>query len=577
MVSQWKDVKLGNAVKGGKKQCSVLEKDRVQTSVSLKNDDVLLKKKKNKSSVKREKILHQEVQKDEVKLDKEQQRVYDMIMQWKNLFLTGKAWTWKSLIIKRLIDEKQKSFLPLAPTGIAAINLDWKGSTLHSFFWIPLDSTPENIKQRLMSWSIHFSREKRNLLKGCDGLLIDEISMVRADMFDIVNSICQYFLGSDLPFWGKQIVCVGDLYQLPPVLVWEERVLFYTKYYSEFFFSAHVFDDCHFEVVELDKIYRQSDRKFIETLNNFRVWIYNQEDIDLINKKVEDDISKIKHSNILTLTPTRKRAEKINNDCLDELEGRLYYSEASVWWEFPESVYPTDEELQFKVWAQIMCIRNLKDSPIRNWTIWTISDVKLYGGVVDEVLISVPWVKKEISLRRMTWPIYSPHYDSDLKALEYEEVWEFEQFPFRLGWASTIHKSQWLTLEKINLDLDKWAFEKGQTYVALSRVTTYDGLTLTRPLKKSDIKTNVSIINFMGHALLEKKLLMIEKALKEKKDIVFMYRKASWAMSKRRVSPTWLWTAEFEETKYYSMEWFCHLRHEMRHFNVAKMFEIELC
>lgn len=214
-------------------------------NITKKNDILNYKVEANKGL---NKGLNKWENKEDIVLDKDQQYVYNRIIEWKNIFLTWKAWTGKSMIVKKLINQNNRLLIPLAPTWIAAINLDWKWQTLHSFFSIPLDITVDNIYKKLDNNEIHFKTESIDLLKKCDWIMIDEISMVRSDMFDILDILCKYLLNLKKPFWWKQIVCIWDLYQLPPILKWSDRFAFSHKYKSEFFFWSNIFNKCLFEI-----------------------------------------------------------------------------------------------------------------------------------------------------------------------------------------------------------------------------------------------------------------------------------------------------------------------------------------
>lgn len=403
-------------------------------------------------------------------------------------FLTGKAGTGKSTFLKYAVENSTKKIVVVAPTGIAAINVG--GVTIHSFFQFPLRPLlpeDEDIKLFLKN------SEKRNIISAMDTLIIDEISMVRADIIDAIDfSLRQNSDNPSQPFGGKQIVFVGDIFQLEPVTVIStgEQKIFNEFYSSRYFYHAKVFDKINLFTVELQKVYRQRDSGFIELLDKVRLKNITQSDIEILNRRVisENDI----HQKNFTIFLTTKNdlADSVNNQKISKLETKAFKYYADVSGEFDESKYPTEAELILKEGAQVIFIKNDIDKRWVNGTIGRID--KLTESSIDVKLES----NEIYSVDKRAWESIKYVYNRKKKKIEKEIVGTFIQYPLKLAWAITIHKSQGLTFEKVVIDFGDGTFASGQAYVALSRVKSFEGLNFKSKLCTADIIIDKEIIDF---------------------------------------------------------------------------------
>lgn len=398
----------------------------------------------------------------------------------KCLYLTWKAGAGKSTIINYYISKTKKKFVLLWTTGISAINI-W-GQTIHSFFWI-IPNRKSTIKS-----------ETKEVIKDTDIFIIDEVSMMRADLFDRIEIIFRMVMWNDEFMWWKQVVFVWDLFQLPPVPERDEEL---KKYYDEkykwlFFFNGNSFVKEHFEVVELKKVYRQDDPVFINMLNRMRVGDSSKDLIDYFNAKVvpEDQIN----PKAILIATTNAIVEKKNKQELNALPWKEEFSKAIIRGDYPSDSYPAEQYLNFKVWARIMfTVNDNQEFAYVNWTLWTITRV-IYNwkGFVQsvDIVLDEGW---EINIERKSWN----HTDWEDVMWEPIVVWSFTQFPFKLAFAITIHKVQGKSFDNVIIDLGWGAFAEWQTYVAVSRCRNYWWLQLLKPLKKKDIKVSLNVLNFL--------------------------------------------------------------------------------
>lgn len=406
----------------------------------------------------------------------------------KSFFLTGKAGTGKSTFLKHIVETTSKNFIVVAPTGIAAVNVG--GVTIHSFFQFPLRPLlPEDDDIKIF-WK---DSEKRKIISKLDTLIIDEISMVRADLVDGIDYSLKRNGGNpNLPFGGIQVVFVGDIFQLEPVTIKKSGELKIIKeiYGSSYFYNAKVFDKLKLFTVELRKVYRQSDANFIELLDKVRIKEINQNELDKINDRVfsEDELKTKEFA--ITLTTRNNLAEKVNSEKLLKLNSEPFSFLAEVTGEFEESKYPTEPELILKEGAQVIFIKN--DSEQR-WVNGTIGQIHKLSDTKIEVKLddgSIHIVEKR------EWENVKYQYNRDKKKIEQETVGTFIQYPLKLAWAITIHKSQGLTFENVVIDFGTGTFASGQAYVALSRATKYSGLYLKQKMHLSDIYVDEEIKDF---------------------------------------------------------------------------------
>ena len=395
------------------------------------------------------------------------------------LFITGKAGTGKSTLLRYFKANTGKKVIVLAPTGVAAINVG--GQTIHSFFRLPPKIIQKDAIKRL---------KDKSLVENLDMVIIDEVSMVRADLMDGIDYALRLNRGKmKTPFGGVQMVFFGDLFQLSPVVENEARQLLEEIYPTPYFFSAKVFDDCHIRSIELSNIYRQKDSSFMELLNRIRNKEYTEEDLYTLNERVQKDSVVPKKDSTVILTTTNSLANTINKDRLSKLPGREITYEAIATGKFEESAYPTDTALKLKKGAQVILIRN---DPAKQWVNGTLAKVVAlsYDSIVVDIngrVCDVPIVK---------WQKIEYSYNEDEDKIEDEIVGSFTQYPIKLAWAITIHKSQGQTFDKVIIDLGHGAFTHGQLYVALSRCTCLDGIRLKRPVAQSDIIFDRRIYEF---------------------------------------------------------------------------------
>lgn len=431
----------------------------------------------------------------------------------RHLFLTGKAGTGKTTFLKHIKENSTKKMAVVAPTGVAAINAG--GVTIHSFFQLPFGPfipTLHHIHEGIQAHNKHsifqnirLTTAKRELIQELELLVIDEVSMVRADMLDAIDVVLRHFRRKPtLPFGGVQMLFIGDLFQLPPVVKNEEWELLQPYYKSSFFFDAEVIQQTPPVYIELKKIYRQTDTLFINLLNNVRNNTCTQQDIELLNSHYQSNFSPPKGDNYITLTSHNYLAKKINEDELEKLSGKKYIFKATITGEFSERSFPVEEILQLKMGAQVMFIKNDKGEERRYFngkigTIKTISDDKIEVQCKEDEVIEL---EKEV------WRNINYQYNKEEDTIEEDEIGTFTHYPIRLAWAITIHKSQGLTFDKAIVDAGA-SFAAGQVYVALSRLTGLQGLVLHSIIHPHCISTDSKAIAFSKNEMPEEDLRAI--------------------------------------------------------------------
>ena len=419
-----------------------------------------------------------------------------------SLFLTGKAGTGKSTFLRYVTDNIKKKYVVLAPTGIAAINAG--GSTLHSFFKLPFHPLlPDDPNLSLQKGRIHeffkYAKPHRKLLEKLELIIIDEISMVRADIIDTVDRILRvYSHNLREPFGGKQLLLVGDVFQLEPVVKSDEREILARFYPNPYFFSARVFGQIDLVSIELKKVYRQSDPTFIGVLDHIRGGTAGAADLQLLNTRfgatASPAIEKDKNMYI-TLATRRDNVDYINERHLAELPGEPEIFRGEIRGEFPESSLPTQRELVLKPGAQIIFIKNDYERRWVNGTIGTVNGFDMDGST----LYITTDDGRECDVKRESWRNIRYTYNEEKKQVEEEELGTFTQFPVRLAWAITVHKSQGLTFSRAVIDFTGGVFAGGQTYVALSRCTSLEGIRLKKPITRADIFVRPEITEFATH------------------------------------------------------------------------------
>lgn len=404
-----------------------------------------------------------------------------------NLFITGKAGTGKSTLIDYFRHHTHKKVVVLAPTGIAALNI--RGQTIHSFFQFP---------PRLIHKSSLKKLTNDRIYKDVDRIVIDEISMVRADLLDGIDHFMRmHGRDKNLPFGGAQMVFIGDLYQLPPILRDEDKQVYKRLYDTPYFFGAEAFKSIPFKLIELTKIFRQSDDEFIEILNSIRIGEIKTNTLESINKRVVKDISSLPKDSI-TLATTNKVANGINESELNKINNPMFIYHATIKGDFPVdqegNSLPVDLELKLKKGARVMFVKNDKG---RRWVNGTIGIVEELGKEWIKVKLNEPSFKGIVDVPLEKWERIKYSYDEDKNEIIPTVLGELIQYPFKLAWAITIHKSQGMTFNRVTVNYARSPFAHGQTYVALSRCRTLEGLTLTKSIYPNDVIVDREIVEFI--------------------------------------------------------------------------------
>lgn len=417
-------------------------------------------------------------------LNEQQQMAFDLVAKTNTcLFITGKAGTGKTTFIKRIQEEIDKNFLVLAPTGIAAIAVG--GQTMHSFFGFPMQVMGPYTE-------LDVSHEKQILLEEVDTIIVDEASMVRADMVDGMDRYLRKAFSTNMPFGGKQVIFVGDLFQLPPVVKQgtADADMLRDLYGAglPFFYKANVIKRMNLPKIEFQKVYRQNDPEFLAILNKMRIGSVTMDDLALLNKHVgrnddQEDFS-------VTLSSYNYMAETINDNKLNEIEGESYIYVADIKDEFKKCDAPVPEFLKLKVGAQVIFCRNNPSSGYMNGTIAKVS------RLTEDKIVVILENGTEIEVQRVSWENIQSEYNKETRKMESVVIGSFTQYPLKLAWAITIHKSQGMTFDRMHFDLSRGTFQAGQAYVAISRMRSLDGLTLSHPIMPHHITQNPEVRAF---------------------------------------------------------------------------------
>lgn len=405
-----------------------------------------------------------------------------------SIFLTGKAGTGKTTFLRTLKEKSSKRSIIVAPTGVAAINAG--GMTIHSFFQLPLSPfVPEaNFKNRF-----DYSKEKRKIIRTLDLLIIDEISMVRSDVLDAIDSVLRRFREHEKPFGGVQLLMIGDLQQLTPVVTPEDEVILQRYYDTSYFFGSKALRSIRYVTIELTHVYRQQDEEFITLLNNIREGQVSETDLKRLNERFNPNFEPEVGSDYIRLTTHNKMAESYNEVQLHNLPSKACTFIAEADGNFPEYNYPADFKLTLKRGAQVMFIRNDNNGRYYNGRIGHVTHIDN-----EKILVLCPGDDKEIEVQQETWENTKYSLNEKTKQIEAEVQGTFKQYPLRLAWAITIHKSQGLTFEHAIIDAQS-SFAAGQVYVALSRCKTLEGLILASPISSSAIINDNQVMNYISH------------------------------------------------------------------------------
>ncbi len=421
------------------------------------------------------------------------------------IFLTGKAGTGKTTFLKFIRENSYKKMAITAPTGVAAMNAG--GTTLHALFWLPFGVFIEDYpltwedkdqfiynKHRLFS-TIKLTKNRRAILQELELLVIDEVSMVRADTLDAIDVILKSVRRDMRPFGGVQVLFIGDLYQLPPVVQDREWQVLRDYYSSAFFFDAKVFKQQPPVLIELQKIYRQQDSTFIDILNKIRNNETANEDLEALNAHYKPDFVAPAGEQYITLTSHNRLADQINQEKLESLDTKLHRIKSIIKDDFQNGLFPADDTLSLRVGAQVMFIKNDVGEERRyfNGKIGTVKDIQIDK---HKIIVSFPNGEEDVEVKRETWENIRYSYNKGDDKIEEEVLGTFSQFPLRLAWAITIHKSQGLTFDKAIIDAGT-SFAAGQVYVALSRLTGLEGLVLRSRVPSYAIRTDFQVVNFM--------------------------------------------------------------------------------
>ncbi len=420
----------------------------------------------------------------------------------RSVFLTGKAGTGKTTLLREIIQTTHKNTVVVAPTGIAALNAG--GVTIHSMFqlpfggFIPDNSSPQfsqNTKfETKATLRRHFKMSglKKSVIKNMELLIIDEVSMLRADLLDAMDFMMQTVRKKNTPFGGIQVLYIGDLLQLPPVIRDEEWKTLRTYYKGKFFFHSHVVQQNPPLYIELSKIFRQTDDAFISVLNNLRNNQITAEDIQALNQYVKPDFDLKANKGYITLTTHNAKADSMNAQALEDLEGKLVKYNPEITGDFPDKIFPVEEQLQLKVGAQIMFVKNdlSFDKKFFNGKMGIVKSLSSH-----EILVHFPEENKTIEVEKYEWQNIRYKVDEMTKEIEEEVLGTFVHYPIKLAWAITVHKSQGLTFDKAALDVSQ-VFLPGQAYVALSRLRSLEGLILLSPLRMNGISNDQDVMDY---------------------------------------------------------------------------------
>jgi ATP-dependent exoDNAse (exonuclease V) alpha subunit len=490
----------------------------------------------------------------------------------KNVFLTGRAGTGKSTLLKYFLGNTKKNVVVLAPTGVAAINVG--GQTIHSFFRFGIDITLDKVRK--------LSKREQALYKAIDTIVIDEVSMVRADIMDCIDKFMRLNgRKKNQPFGGVQMILVGDIYQLPPVVRGIEKEIFESVYESPYFFSSNAFKEGKFTFIELEKIFRQQDRTFIEILNKIRNNTIDNDLLKVLNQRVDLEFMPSEKDTYIVLTTLNAISDWINQSNLSRIDGELYTFTGRISGEFDEQYLPTDMELNLKVGAQVMLINN---DPEGRWVNGTIGRVVEIDDERDSEILVELENGEIVDVKRYRWKIIKYTYDRENKRITTEEVGSFTQFPIILAWAITIHKSQGKTFEKVIIDIGRGTFAHGQLYVALSRCRSLNGIVLRRPVEKRHIIMDRRVVRFATeyqyrqseeYCSKEEKIKILSDAIRDGREIMIVYLKTNDDKTRRRIKPLFVGEIEYNDRKFIGLKALDLDKNEERHFKIERILEIE--
>lgn len=491
----------------------------------------------------------------------------------KNVFITGRAGTGKSTLLSYWRKITKKKSVVLAPTGVAALNV--KGQTIHSFFRFKPGITLDKVKKAY--------GKRKEIYQKINSIVIDEISMVRSDLLDCVDKFMRLNGNNkNLSFGGAQMIFIGDLYQIPPVVTGKEREIFRTLYKSQYFFDSKVFASLKMEFIELEKVYRQHDQNFIDLLNVIRNNSADEKHLLAINKRFDPDFDPDLKDFFICLTTTNKLAEEINQKQLAKLKNKIHTYHGEILGDFSLRSLPTKIKLLVKIDSQIMMLNNDKNGKWVNGSVGKIINIKPQRNK-DDIVIAQLTNGSKVKVSPFTWELFKFSIDEKTGKLISETVGSFTQYPFMLAWAVTIHKAQGKTFDNVVIDIGKGTFCHGQMYVALSRCTTLSGLILKKPIEKKHIFMDWRVVKFLtqyqyqiseNKLSLDKKIKIIEQAIENKSRLKIIYLKANDEKSKRIIEPNFVGEMEYLSKTYLGVSAFDSKRQEERNFKVERILEI---
>ncbi|MFW5719759.1 MAG: AAA family ATPase [Candidatus Dojkabacteria bacterium] len=496
----------------------------------------------------------------------------------KSVFITGKAGTGKSTLLNYFRKHTRKPHAVIAPTGVAAINIE--GETIHSFFGFKPGITPnEAVKVARSSWN-------KELYQNLALIVIDEISMVRADMMDSIDRFLQTVRKDRREFGGVQMAFIGDLFQLPPVVRSDEREIFTSEYTSPYFFDSHVIQNLlqgmeGLEIYELEKIYRQTDSTFIELLHAIRNRTVSPAQITLLNQQVRDAPTKNSEEPFIYLTATNQLADDINEAELENLHEKPKYYEGEIKGEFSERDLPTDELLGLKTGARVMFLNNDPEGRWINGTLGTVLEF-VEEDDADAVVVMID-DGEEVVVTPNTWNNYESKFNREAKSIEKNEIGSFTQIPLKLAWAITIHKSQGKTFDNVVIDFGRGAFAHGQVYVALSRCRTLEGITLIKPVQARHIFMDARVVQFLNGTSLheskknqseEDKLARLQAAIVNEQAVRIEYIKDGQS-SIREIAPQRIEKMSYGGHDFMGIEAICLRRWDTRIFSLHKVLSVQ--
>jgi len=489
----------------------------------------------------------------------------------KHIFLTGKAGTGKSTLLMYFLETSSKNLAVLAPTWVAALNIWW--ATIHSFFWFAPTITLKKAKQEA---KFQIDDPKFTEL---DTLVIDEISMVRADLLDCIDVFLQIVRKSKKSFGGVQMIMIGDLYQLSPVVTSAEKLFFSKEYPSPYFFDANVIQHKKFimEFIELEKIYRQTDQKFIDILNAIRTKTLTPKHLNSLNTRIVKDVALVQEG-MVYLAGTNAKVDTINQWYLDRITTKISTFCASSTWDLTQKQFPVKQKLMFKIWAQVMFVANDPDGRRVNGTLWKIKKIKK-----DMICVQI-YDGEEVEVHKHTWRVAQYEYNPNKKRLDVFSVGSFTQIPLVLAWAVTIHKSQWKTFDKVIIDVSSGIFAHGQVYVALSRCRSLQWLQLTTPIQSFHVLLDYRVVHFLTKyqydqsemfLSLDDKVKFLKNIIKEQWRVHMTYLKSVDVKSRRIFEPQHIGTMQYNEKDFLWVSWYCHTTWKDRVFRVDRILTVE--